>query len=61
MKIYELTREQYDKWCESPQGLAFNDEVTAYLEGKTSSPKNMYETLKYIISMLEREVALEQW
>lgn len=59
MKLYEMTIEQYNKWCESPQGLAFNDELTVYLDDKLQSPKDMYEALSYIKSMFEREVNLD--
>lgn len=59
MKLYELTREQYDKWCESPQGLSFNDELSAYLE-KARTPQEMYDAILFIKSMFEREVTLDE-
>lgn len=59
MKLYEMTREQYDKWCESPQGEAFNQELTAYLEG-AYTPQDMYDATLFIKSMFEREVTLDE-
>lgn len=58
MKLYEMTREQYEEWCESPQGVAFNDELYAYLEG-ANTPQEMYEAIDFIKAMFEREVNLD--
>lgn len=58
MKLYEMTKEQYEEWCESPQGVAFNDELDAYLEG-AHTPQEMYEAIDFIKAMFEREVNLD--
>lgn len=58
MKLYEMTREQYDKWCEPLQGVAFNDELTAYLED-AYTPQEMYDAILFVKSMFEREVNLD--
>jgi hypothetical protein len=59
MKLYEMTIEQYNKWCESLQGVAFNDELSAYLE-KARTPQEMYDAIFFIKSMFEREVTLDE-
>ena len=59
MKLYEMTKEQYYKWCESPQGEAFNNELTNYLEG-VCTPKEMYDAVLFIKSMFERDVTLDE-
>lgn len=58
MRLYEMTREQYEEWCESPQGVAFNNELYSYLEG-ANTPQEMYEAIDFIKSMFEREVNLD--
>lgn len=58
MKLYEMTKEQYEEWCESLQGVAFDYELTAYLE-KAHTPQEMYDAILFIKSMFEREVNLD--
>jgi hypothetical protein len=59
MKLYEMTIEQYNKWCESLQGVAFNDELSAYLED-VHTPQEMYDAVLFIKSMFEREVTIDE-
>lgn len=58
MRLYEMTKEQYEEWCESPQGVAFNNELVDYLEG-VHTPQEMYEAIDFIKAMFEREVNLD--
>lgn len=58
MKLYEMTLEQYNKWCESLQGVAFDYELTAHIED-VHTPQEMYEAVLFIKSMFEREVILD--
>jgi hypothetical protein len=58
MKLYEMTIEQYDKWCRSLQGVAFDYELTAYIED-VRTPKEMYDAILFAKSMFEREVDLD--
>ena len=59
MKLYELTLEQYDKWCVSKQGLEFNEELKNLLYN-VSTPLELYNAVIKIKEMCEREVAVEE-
>lgn len=59
MKLYELTLEQYDKWCVSKQGLEFDEEIKNFLYD-ASTPLEMYNVIIKAKEMFEREVVVEE-
>ena len=59
MKLYELTLEQYDKWCVSKQGLEFNEELKNLL-CNANTPLELYNVVIKIKEMCEREVVVEE-
>lgn len=59
MKLYELTLEQYDKWCDSKQGLEFNEELKNVMYD-ANTPLEMYNVVIKIKEMFEREVVVEE-
>ena len=57
MKLYELTPEQYEKWCETEQGKAFDEELQDFiLLGDTAL--HYYNVILKAKEMFEREVTL---
>ena len=59
MKLYELTLEQYDKWCVSKQGLEFNEELKNFIYN-ANTPLEIYNVIIRIKEMCEREVVVEE-
>jgi hypothetical protein len=59
MKLYELTLEQYDKWCDSKQGLEFNEELKNFLYD-ANTPLELYNVIIKAKEMFEREVVVEE-
>ena len=57
MKLYELTLEQYNEWCESEQGKVFNEELKSFIYD-AETPLELYEAILKIKEMFEREVIL---
>ena len=59
MKLYELTLEQYDKWCVSKQCLEFNEEIKNFLYD-ANTPLEMYNVIIKAKEMFEREIKVEE-
>ena len=57
MKVKDLTIEQYDKWCDSKQGLEFNEELKNIIY-KANTPLEMYNVIIKAKEMFEREVVV---
>ena len=57
MKLYELTLEQYNEWCEFEQGKVFNEELKSFIYD-ADTPLELYEATLKIKEMFEREVIL---
>lgn len=59
MKLYELTLEQYDKWCVSKQGIEFNEELKNFLYD-ANTPLELYNVIIKAKEIFEREVVVEE-